>query len=364
MTVAESNELPTDRRPWRTTPLVESVALSNAAGCRVFLKLENLQPSGSFKSRGIGNLMTQALLRAGAGSGSAANVHFYSSSGGNAGLAAVHASAAGALGRPCTVVVPVSTPARMVAKLRAAGARDVVRAGATWAEADAHLRGVVMVEGGAGGVYVPPFDHVDVWEGNKGVVGEVVGQLRGMGMGMGGVEQEEGGGGGGGRPAAVVCSVGGGGLLNGVCMGVEEAGWAERGTKVVAVETEGAASLNESVRAGRLVTLPGITSLAMSLGATRVSEVAFANGLKDYVKSVVYSDGEAAMGCLKLADEERLLVELACGVSAAVCFGGRLEKAVGRKLRKEEAVVIVVCGGSHVTVEMLAEWRKKFEDVE
>ena len=62
--------------------------------------------------------------------------------------------------------------------------------------------------------------------------------------------------------------------------------------------------------------------------------------------------------------QERLLVELACGVSATACFGGRLEKAVGRKLGKEEAVVVVVCGGSNVSVEMLAEWRKEHEGVE
>ncbi|KAF9632364.1 hypothetical protein BFW01_g3226 [Lasiodiplodia theobromae] len=348
MTVSDLHELPTDQRPWRSTPLVESVALSNAAGCRVFLKLENLQPSGSFKSRGVGNLMTQALLR----SPSPSSVHFYSSSGGNAGLAAVRAAIT--LRRPATIVVPLSTKPFMIAKLRAAGARDVVQFGATWADADAHLREVVLAEAetrGEVGVYVPPFDHEDIWEGNKGIVQEARAQLEEVG-----VE--------GGRPAAVVCSVGGGGLFNGVCRGVEEAGWGVQGTKVVAVETQGAASLNESVKAGKLVTLPGITSLATSLGAVRVSKVAYANALKDYARSVVYTDGEAAMGCLRLADEERLLVELACGVSATACFGGRLEKAVGRKLDKEEAVVIVVCGGSNVSVEMLAEWRKEHEGVE
>ncbi|KGQ01988.1 hypothetical protein PAAG_11161 [Paracoccidioides lutzii Pb01] len=40
-------------RPWRETPLVESEPLSKAAGCRIFLKLENLQPGGSFKSRNL-----------------------------------------------------------------------------------------------------------------------------------------------------------------------------------------------------------------------------------------------------------------------------------------------------------------------
>lgn len=238
----------------------------------------------------------------------------------------------------------------MIAKLRAAGARDVVQIGATWADADRHLRDVLLKADGAG-VYVPPFDHPDVWAGNAGIVGEVRGQLEGEGVAEG-------------RPAAVVCSVGGGGLFNGVCEGAEQLGWFGKGARVVAVETKGAESLARSVERGELVTLPGITSLATSLGATRVSEQALVNGLKEGVRTAVLSDGEAAMGCLRLADEERLLVELACGVSAAVCFGGRLEQAVGRKLDKEEAVVIVVCGGSNVTVEMLAQWRNEFGDVE
>ncbi|KKY20246.1 putative serine family amino acid catabolism- protein [Diplodia seriata] len=103
--------------------------------------------------------MTLALLRAPHGP---STVHFFCSSGGNAGLAAVHASHA--LHRPCTVVVPLSTKPFMIGRLRAAGAHDVVQVGATWAEADAHLRDVELrraEERGETGVYVPPFDHED-----------------------------------------------------------------------------------------------------------------------------------------------------------------------------------------------------------
>lgn len=38
-------------KPWIETPMIYSIPLSNAAGCNIYLKLENLQPSGSFKSR-------------------------------------------------------------------------------------------------------------------------------------------------------------------------------------------------------------------------------------------------------------------------------------------------------------------------
>lgn len=62
------------------TPCIPSAELSRAAGCNIYLKLENLQPSGSFKSRGIGAMMSRALASSKTG-----RAHFYCSSGGNAG---------------------------------------------------------------------------------------------------------------------------------------------------------------------------------------------------------------------------------------------------------------------------------------
>ncbi len=65
------------------------------------------------------------------------------------------------------------------------------------------------------------------------------------------------------------------------------------------------------------------------------------------------------MGCWRLADEERLLVEPACGVSAALCWGGRLQKRLPN-LSPESKVVIVVCGGSNISLEMLVDYREKY----
>jgi len=284
---------------------------------------------------------------------SAAPVHFYIASGGNAGLAAVYAAAS--LGRPCTVAVPLSTKPMMLAKLRAAGARDVVQHGDTWQEADEHLRREVMGRaedaGAARAVYVPPFDDEDVWAGNAGMMREIAAQLREDHGGL--------------RPAAVVCSVGGGGLFNGVVMGLDALGWGDE-VQVLALETRGADSLNASLARGEHVTLPAITSQATSLGARRVCERTYelARRRPRQVRSVVLSDAEAAMGCWRLADDERLLVELACGVSVALCYGGRFERALGRRVREEEIVVIIVCGGSAVTFDMLAQWRREFARVE
>ena len=66
------------------------------------------------------------------------------------------------------------------------------------------------------------------------------------------------------------------------------------------------------------------------------------------------------MGCWRFADDERVLVELACGVNTALCYGGRLERALGREVKPEEKVVIVVCGGQNVSTSMVESWRKEF----
>ncbi|KAF2262544.1 tryptophan synthase beta subunit-like PLP-dependent enzyme [Lojkania enalia] len=324
------------QKPWIETPLKESYALSQAAGCRVFLKLENLQPSGSFKSRGIGNYILRRLEEL--PHDNETMPHIFSSSGGNAGLAAVHASRT--LGLPCTVVVPMSTKPLMVEKLKAAGAHEVVQRGATWQDADSYLRKEVMAKAGSGAIYAPPFDHPDIWTGNSTVLHEIASQTPG------------------GDPGIVICSVGGGGLLNGVCQGLETLN--NSSTTVLAVETSGAASLNAAIQAGELVTLPGITSQATSLGAVRVTQRSLDYALRSNVKSVVLSDAEAAMGCWRLADDERLMVEMACGVNVAMCYDGRLEKVLGREVRKEDKIVIVLCGGSNVTFDMLAKWKAEF----
>ncbi|KAL1634163.1 catabolic L-serine/threonine dehydratase [Neofusicoccum ribis] len=310
----------------------------------IFLKLELLQPSGSFKSRGIGHYLLCRL----SAHATPQRVHFYASSGGNAGLACV--AAAVALGRPATVVCPVTTSPGMLAKLRGAGAADVIVRGRDLAEAGEILKREVM-SGDPNGVYVPPFDHPDIWAGNGSVVHEVAAQMAERGEGRA-------------APDAVVCSVGGGGLLNGVLAAMGEVGWGDE-CSVVAMETRGTHSLNAALEAGELVGLEKITSGATSLGARVVSEETFrlARERKN-VRSVVLDDREAAMGCWRLADDERLMVELACGVNVALCYDGRLEKAVGKKLTKDSKVVIVLCGGNDVTVEKLHNWRKQYGDVE
>ena len=160
----------------------------------------------------------------------------------------------------------------------------------------------------------------------------------------------------------IICSVGGGGLFNGISQGLDALSVGT--TTVLAMETEGAESLAASVQARELVTLPGITSQATSLGAVTVTQRTLDYALRPNVRSVVLPDAEAAMGCWRLADDERIMVEMACGVNVALCYDGRLERVLGRRVRPDEKIVIVLCGGSNVTFDMLAMWRKEFGYVE
>jgi len=163
-------------------------------------------------------------------------------------------------------------------------------------------------------------------------------------------------------PSVIICSVGGGGLLNGICQAMDDMGM--HTPTILAMETAGAESLNAALQARELVTLPRITSQATSLGCARVTDKTFKYAQRGNVRSVVLPDAEAAMGCWRLADDERIMVELACGINVALCYDGRLEKALGRAVKPDDKVVVVLCGGSNVTSSMLCEWRREYAYIE
>ena len=268
--------------------------------------------------------------------------------------------AARALGYPASVVVSQAAKPFTIAKLYAAGATRVVQWGETWADADQYLREVVVrevSEKAEAPIYVPAFEDERIWEGVSGMVDEIREQLEDNGRRDGSAMEEEGGKG----LDAIVCSVGGGGLFSGIMRGVDR-NYGES-VKVIAVETAGADSLSQSLRAGELVTLRGITSIAMSLGATRVSPTAFSEAQRENVRSLVLEDREAAMGCWRFVDDERFLVEVSCGASVALCYDGKLKKVLPH-LTSQSKVVIVVCGGSNITLDLLAGYKKTYGGAE
>jgi L-serine/L-threonine ammonia-lyase len=235
----------------------------------------------------------------------------------------------------------------MVQKLRDMGA-DVRTHGRHWSEADTHMRTELLAHD-PHGVYVPPFDHPDIWEGNGTLIEELEAQMQGVG----GYD-------------AIVCSVGGGGLFAGM-MGTLDRygrlGGGGKSVKVLAVETEGAESLAYSLKKKELSRMDSITSIATSLGASQVAQKAFEWAQRPEVTNCVLSDAEAAMAAVCFADDERIMVEPACSVSIATAYDGTLSSLYPDLTPSEFEklnIVIVVCGGSKVTLQILDEYRQQY----
>lgn len=325
-----------DMRPIHVrTPLLRREAVARAPGDGgkdqrdVWLKMDALQPSGSFKLRGVGRCVQMAKKN-----GADCVV---SSSGGNAGLAAAYA--ARAVGIPATVILPDSTPEFVADKLRGLGA-DVWRHGKDWNEADQKARAVVQERGAA---YVHPFHGEDTWEGHASLVEEVLDDLAAMGEPM---------------PAVFVVAVGGGGLLMGVLRGLKKAGL-EGLVHVIAAETIGADCLSQALKVGRPVPLASIDSVAKSLGAPAPSQEIFDVAHQAYqdgwLKSWTCEDRDAVRACLEFADEKKVLVEPACG--AALAAVNALEAILPGN---RGPVVVEVCGGSAVDMASLSSLAREF----
>ncbi|HSY27161.1 MAG TPA: pyridoxal-phosphate dependent enzyme [Burkholderiaceae bacterium] len=304
-----------------TTPLLPHAALSRQLDKQVLLKMDSLQPSGSFKIRGVGKLCQNAYANGAR--------HFVCPSGGNAGFAAAVAGAA--LGVRTTIVVPQVTPQSVRDKIRAIGA-EVAVFGNVWDEANQEALRLCELPDA---IYVPPFDHPDIWDGNASLIDETVAQLASDPL-----------------FDVVICAVGGGGLFAGVVQGLHRNGLQR--VPVIAAETEGAASFAAAIQAGGLVTLPAVTSIANSLGASRVAQQAFDWTRQHEIHSVVVSDADAVDACLRFADDMRVLVEPACGAALAVAYRNLPVLASFKR------PLIVVCGGIGVDLVKLATWKTQF----
>jgi L-serine/L-threonine ammonia-lyase len=297
------------------TPLLRAPPELFGAGRTVWLKMDALQASGSFKMRGVGRLVQQRVAE-----GARAVI---CASGGNAGMAA--ALAARACDVPATIVVPQTTAAPVRDAISARGAEVIVH-GAVWDESHEHA--VALAEQ-QGAVYVHPFDDPLLWDGHATLIDEVV---------RAGVAFD-----------GVVASIGGGGLLAGIVEGLRRN--ALHKVPVIAVETEGAASAAAKLAAGEPVTLPAITSIATSLGARRVMPRLLDLAREHEIVSVVVSDKQAVQACSRFADTTRVLVEPACGASIAALD---VHPAIFERFK---APLIEVCGGMGVSLARLSQWR-------
>ena len=314
------------------TPLL-SAATSAArwGGLNVRFKMENLQPSGSFKDRGIGN-MIQSLRD------STNMTRLICSSGGNAGLSV--ATIGEKIGLPVDVFVPITTLPMMIDKLKQRNA-NVFVGGENWNAADVFARSALANDPFAR--YIPPYDDPLIWEGHSTIVDELKASFGDSD-----------------KPDMIILSVGGGGLLAGIQRGLDQVGWSD--VRVVAVETEGAASFAAAHAAGKIIKLEKISTVASSLGALSVTPVVLDPNSRaaQLTESMVVTDIEAVSACLQFADEQRFLIEPACGAGLSAIYSARCRDILIADSRKGANVVVIVCGGSVVSLDLLQMWREKF----
>jgi threonine dehydratase len=284
------------------TPLFKLPGAALGVNCKeVWLKLEHLQTSGSFKARGMLNrLLSNPIPESGV----------IVASGGNAGIAT--AAAAKLLGVKCEVFVPtISSPAKQ-ARLKALGAQVHV-VGSAYAEA---LAACLERQQHTGALLTHAYDQTEVVIGAGTVAAEIDAQA-------------------GAAPDSVLVSVGGGGLIAGIA-----AWYAGSATRVIALEPELAPTLHAARAAGKPVDVSVSGVAADALGAKRIGSIAWEITQQHIAQSLLVSDESIRHAQRWLWQEMKLAVEPAAALGLAALQTGVYQPAAA------ETVCLVICGAN------------------
>lgn len=292
------------RRLARVTPLVPAPGLGRRTGADVWLKLESLQRTGSFKIRGAAARLA-AVARAGK-----PRPRVIAASAGNHGLGV--AMAAQSFGIDATILVSAQAPDQKRAGIAALGAVVEV-AGATYDEAEAEAKRRAAADPGL--LFVSAFDDDYVIAGNGGLLArEMLAQLPDVEL--------------------MVVPVGGGGLAGGI--GVEVV---PRGIKILGVSPEVNCAMRRSLDEGRAyTTYDGGPTLAEGLEGS-VSERTFGMA-KDYFPDIALVSELAIRRAIVYAYRH---LGILCEASAAPALAALLEEPGAIRGKR---VVVVVSGGN------------------
>ncbi|MDQ0394659.1 threonine ammonia-lyase [Labrys monachus] len=287
----------------RRTPCLRADQLS-APLCAgdLWLKLEYLQVTGSFKARGSTNkllsLPAEALARG-----------VVTASGGNHGLAV--ARAARLAGVPATVFLPENAAPSKIAKLRRWGA-EVHVAGAFWDEA--HVVALQEAER-SGACYFHPFADREIVAGQGTVALEIIEDL--------------------GTVDVYLIAVGGGGLIAGMATAIRRKNPAAR---IIGIEPKGSPTLHDSLLAGRAVRLPAVTTRVATMACGQTDE-AIVESLRDAVERIVLVEDEDLEAAARwLWFELGIAADLSGAASIAALMTGAVTIEPGAR------VCGIVCG--------------------
>jgi threonine dehydratase len=279
----------------RRTPLVRAGPLLRAVPAdHLTLKLECLQVTGSFKARGATNkVLTLPSEEAARG--------LVTASGGNHGLGVAYAGHLA--GVPATIYLPANVPPAKAEKLERWGAR-IIWEGQVWDDADAAAREAASRSGAA---YVHAFADPAVIAG-QGTIGLEI------------LEDDP-------DTDLLLVAIGGGGLISGVASAVKAL---RPATRIVGIEPVGAPTLHASLRAGRVVELERIATVANTLAPRCSAQLNFEIIRRTVDEIVLVDDEEMRAAARWLWFEMGIAAELSGAAAVAALLAGRVE-AAGRR---------------------------------
>lgn len=288
-------------------PVVRKTNVVRANGitdnCDLFLKPENLQHTGSFKLRGSGYMISQLTDK------QRENGVIACSAGNHAQGVALAATKYGIKSLIC---LPGNAPISKVEATKKYGA-EVELVGSCYD--DAYARAIELAEEKKM-TFVHPFDNEDVIIGQGTIALEVLSEMDDV--------------------DAIVVPIGGGGLISGIAFAVKNI---RPSVKVYGVQMEGAPSMYNSIKSGKIETLETATTIADGIAVKEPGKNTF-EIVKKYVDDIaLVSDDDVASAILSLIERQKMIAEGAGAAGVAAVMANKFNL-------KNKRVVAIVSGGN------------------
>ena len=289
------------------TNLVYSEYFSNQSGNKVYLKPENMQYTGAYKVRGAYykiSTMSEDTRKKGLITASAGN------------HAQGVAYAASKYGVPATVVMPTTTPLIKVNRTKGYGAK-VVLYGNVYDEACEYAMKLAKEQGLT---FVHPFDDLDVATGQGSIAMEIIKELPTVDY--------------------ILVPIGGGGLATGVST---LAKLLNPNIKVIGVEPAGANCLQESLKEGKVITLPTVNTIADGTAVKTPGSKLFPYLQKNLDSIITVPDEDLIVAFLDMVENHKMIVE----------NSGLLTVAALKQMNvKDKKIVSILSGGNMDVITM------------
>ena len=290
------------------TNLIYSPIFSDESGNEIYIKLENLQKTGSFKIRGaynkISNLTDNEKQRG-----------VVASSAGNHAQGVAYAAEES--GIKAVIVMPKSTPLIKIESTKKYGA-EVVLYGDVYDDA---FKKAKELEEKEGYIFVHPFNDEEVLYGQGTIALEILEKLP--------------------ETDIIIVPIRGGGLISGIACAAKIM---KPGIKIIGVEPEGAASAYESIKENKIVELKEANTIADGTAVKKIGELNF-EYIKKYVDEIItVSDYELMEAFLLLVEKHKIIAE----------NSGILSVAALKKLKEKNKKVVSVISGGNIDVLMIS----------